>query len=298
MAIELVTKFQPYVDELFKNESKRDLLTNQDFTWTGAHSIKIYKISTATMNDYGRSGPAEGNWSRYGAIQGLDATTQEMTLTKDRSFTFVIDALDSDETGLQLQAASALARQLREIVVPEVDSYTYATMTANAGHKPDAVTLTTDSVYAEIMKGSEALDDAEVPEVGRVLLVNPATYALMKRSPDIILDTDVGQEARLRGVIGILDGAAVVKVPSVRLPKNFGFMLAHPSATVNPLKLEDYTIHQNPPGINGSLVEGRVCYGAFVLDNKADAIYYQEVSTATPVTPPSDKDENGNEDET
>lgn len=37
MAIDLVTKFQPYVDEQFKNESKRDLLTNQDFTWEGAH---------------------------------------------------------------------------------------------------------------------------------------------------------------------------------------------------------------------------------------------------------------------
>ena len=43
MAIDLVTKFQPYVDEQFKNESKRDLLTNQDFTWEGAHTIKIYK---------------------------------------------------------------------------------------------------------------------------------------------------------------------------------------------------------------------------------------------------------------
>ena len=73
------------------------------------------------------------------------------------------------------------------------------------------------------------------------------------------LDTDVGQDMRIKGVIGILDGAAVVKVPAVRLPKDFGFMLAHPSATVAPTKLEDYTIHQNPPGISGSLVEGRIC---------------------------------------
>lgn len=60
-------------------------------------------------------------------------------------------------------------------------------------------------------------------------------------------------------------------------------MLAHPCATVAPVKLEDYTIHENPPGISGSLVEGRICYDAFVLDNKVKAIYYQ----AQPVTPPS-----------
>lgn len=47
MAIELVTKYLPYVDEIFKAESKKSLLTNDDFDWTGAHTIKVYKIGTA-----------------------------------------------------------------------------------------------------------------------------------------------------------------------------------------------------------------------------------------------------------
>ena len=85
---------------------------------------------------------------------------------------------------------------------------------------------------------------------------------------------------RLKGVIGNLDGAAVVKVPAVRLPENFGFMLAHPSATVAPTKLEDYKVHQDPPGISGSLVEGRIVYDCFVLDNKVKAVYYQAASEA------------------
>ena len=46
--VNLVTKFQPYVDEQFKVESKLSLLTNQDFDWTGAHTVKIYKIGTST----------------------------------------------------------------------------------------------------------------------------------------------------------------------------------------------------------------------------------------------------------
>jgi len=49
MAIDLVTKFAPYTDEQFKNESKKSLLTNNDFDWTGAHTIKVYKISTSAM---------------------------------------------------------------------------------------------------------------------------------------------------------------------------------------------------------------------------------------------------------
>ncbi len=275
MAIDLVKKFQPYTDEQFSTESKKALLTNNDFDWTGAHTIKVYKVTTSKMNDYGRSGPAEGNWSRYGAVEGLDATTEEFTLKKDRSFTFAIDKLDEDETTNQLAAATALARQTREVVIPEVDAYTYGVMAANAGHKPTAKELTAANIYGEILAATEALDTAEAPETGRVLVVTPATYSLMKQSKDIVMETDIGNNLRLKGVLGILDGMNVQKIPANRLPAGFGFMVAHPCATVAPTKLEDYTIHDNPPGISGALVEGRICYDAFVLENKAKAIYYQ-----------------------
>lgn len=275
MAIELVTKYLPYVDELFTKESKKSILTNQDFSWTGAHTVKVYKVTTAEMNDYGRSGPAGGNWSRYGEVQGLDATTEELSLKKDRSFTFAIDKLDNDETGGALAGASALARQIRQVVIPEVDAYTYGVMTAGAGSKPAALALTSENIYTAITDGNTALDNADVPETGRVIVVTPDVYLLMKRCKDIILETDIGADMRLRGVIANLDGAAVIKVPKNRLPKDFGFMIAHPVATVAPTKLEDYKIHKDPPGISGELVEGRICYDAFVLENKAKAIYYQ-----------------------
>lgn len=68
MSVDLTTVFLPHVDEQFSTESKKSLLTNQDFSWAGAHSVKIYKISTSGMNDYGRNGPDSGNWSRYGPV--------------------------------------------------------------------------------------------------------------------------------------------------------------------------------------------------------------------------------------
>lgn len=281
MSIELATKFQPYTDEQFSTESKKALLTNQDFDWTGAHTVKVYKVTTSGMNDYGRNGPAEGNWSRYGAVKDLDATTEEFTLKKDRSFTFAIDKLDTDETAMQVQAASALARQQREVVIPEVDTYTYGVMCAGAGNKPAAVALTAENFYDEIIKASSVLDDAEVPETGRVLVVTPAGYQIMKKCKDIVMDTNIGNDLRLKGVIANLDGMSVQKIPANRLPADFGFMIAHPCATVAPTKLEEYKIHQDPPGISGNLVEGRICYDAFVLENKAKAIYYQAVPAAS-----------------
>ncbi len=66
MAINLVTQFLPHVDEMFYTESKKSLLTNQDFSWTGAHTVKVHKVNTVSMNDYDRAGSGS-NDSRYGA---------------------------------------------------------------------------------------------------------------------------------------------------------------------------------------------------------------------------------------
>lgn len=280
MAIELATQYLPYVDELFSTESRTSLITNQDFSWAGAHTVKVYSIGTTGMNDYDRNGATDG-LNRYGTPKDLDATTQEMTLKKDRSFTFVIDRLDNDETVGNLSGASALARQLRQVTIPEVDTYVYGVIAAGAGFKPDAVELTADNIYMEIIKASNELDNAEVPEDGRVIIVTPDTYLLMKQCKDITMETDVGNDMRLKGVISNLDGCLVVKVPKNRLPENTGFIMCHSVATVAPVKLESYKTHEDPPGINGTLVEGRICYDAFVLKNKTKAIYYQEIIPAT-----------------
>ena len=295
MAMDLTTKYQPYVDEVFTTESKKSLLTNNDFSWAGAHTIKVYKVTTGQMNDYDRPGENMGKvvvdedsetqtvmLSRYGAIESLDATTEEMTLKKDRSFTFAIDKLDADETQQQLSGASALARQQREVVIPEVDAYTYGVMATGAGTKPAALTLTETNIYTEIIKANTVLDDEEVPDDGnRSIVVTPAVLELMKKCDDITLNSDIGAELRLKGVVADLDGLHVIKVPKKRLPANFGFMVAHPCATVAPTKLEEYKLHSSPPFISGDLVEGRIVYDAFVLDNKKKAIYYQENKAAT-----------------
>lgn len=284
MSIELTTKYAPQTDELFKAESKISLLTNTDFDWTGAHAIKIYKLSTAPMNDYSRNRnsatvneDSAETLSRYGKLLDLSATTEELLLKHDRSFIFNIDRLDEDETQGQLEAGTALARELREVVVPEVDANVYTVMTSGAGNTPSPAALTAKNIYPSVLAASQALDDAEVPETERVLVVTPATYALLKQAAEFD-NTEIGAEMRARGVVAMLDGAAVVKVPAVRLPEKFGFMLAHPSATVAPVKLEDFGIHNDTPLSSGTIVTGRVCYDAFVLDNKKSGIYYQSTT--------------------
>lgn len=283
MSIELITKYLPYVDEIFTTEAKVSLLTNNSFDWVNAHTIKIYKVTVGEMFDYGRTGSPVTTGSipsRYGEIAPLNATTETMTLRKDRSFTFEIDRLDEEETGHALSSASALARQLRNVVVPEIDTYVIGQMAANAGKIEYAGTaLTPSTIYPAIIAGNNVLDTAEVPEDGRVLVVTPATWQIIKQA-QILDGTNIGTQARLTGVIGEIDGMKIVRVPAARVPANFGFMIAHPIATTFAQKLASYNTHHNPPGISGDLVEGRIVYDAYVLDNKKSALYLHSTGSA------------------
>lgn len=276
MAIDLATKYLPYVDEQFTTESKTSLITNKDFDFTGAKTVKVYKINTSQMNDYDRNGEGKYPNSRYGTISNLGGTTEEFTLSQDRSFTFAIDKLDRDETEKALNSASALARQNREVIIPELDSYVINKIIQGAGTNT-TTKLTATNIYDEILKANNELDNNLVPDGDRYLLVTPDIYLLIKKNKDFIMSTDIGQEMKVKGVIASVDGLTLIKVSKKVVPEDFGFLLIHPCATVAPIKLQDYKIHEDPPGINGDLVEGRYCYDAFVLDNKKKAIYYNKM---------------------
>lgn len=233
------------------------------------------------MQDYGRNQIKEGNWSHYGAVTTLDATTEEMTLKKDRSFTFEIDKLDEDETKGNLEAASALNRQLREKVLPEIEVHSYGEIIKRAGlRNSETAELTEGNIYEAITAASVVLDEAEVPEEGRYILVTPEVLRLMKLNNTLAVNEDIGKELRQKGAVAMLDGAAIIKVLSKRMPEGFKFLYGHPMAAAAPVKLADYKIHKDPPGLSGSLVEGRINYDAFVLDNKVNALYLYSTKVA------------------
>ena len=97
--------------------------------------------------------------------------------------------------------------------------------------------------------------------------------AVVTALPSFALESDVPSLA-LDYALDANNGVKIVKVPASRLPKDCAFILTHPIAATGPKQLEEYKIHDNPPGISGWLCEGRFIYDCFVLNEKADAIFY------------------------
>ena len=109
---------------------------------------------------------------------------------------------------------------------------------------------------------------------GRVAFCSYRFANLLMQDPAFIKYSDRSQDMVTKGILGEVDGCKIVKVPSSRLPQGAAFIITHSIAATGPKQLEDYRIHDDPPGISGWLVEGRFIYDCFVLNEKADAIYF------------------------
>ena len=267
----LASKYAKKVDERFTRESQAMLALNTDYSFTGVRTVNVYSIPTVAMSDYQRSGD-----HRYGVPNDLSRNVQTMTVGRDRAFTFIIDKGDKNQTQMVMDAGKALGRQLKEVWVPEFDAYVFRKLASEAtarGNFSNAE-ITKENAYEMFLGAMERLGNKNVPDNGRVAFCSYKFANYLKQDPAFIKTGDSSQEMLVKGVIGEVDGCRIVKVPSSRLPSGCAFLLTHPLAATAPKQLEEYKTHADPPGISGFLVEGRVVYDCFVLDEKADAIYY------------------------
>lgn len=270
MAVNYAEKFSQTIDEQLSKDSLTDKAVNKDYDFDGVNKVNVYSVETVPLNDYDIN--AKSN--RYGTPVELGNDVQTLELTQDKSFTFSIDRKNATDTMMAMSAAKALARELKEVVTPTIDRYRITKYTAEAlvAHTKEE-TLTTETAYSAFLEGSMVLFDAKVPTEGRIAFVTSAYYKAIKLDKNFVSSGDKGQEIAVTGAVGTIDKTTIIVAPADYFVKGTNFIICHPMAMTSPVKLADYKIHENPQGINGWLVEGRIYYDAFVLNNKKAAIY-------------------------
>lgn len=269
MAINYAEKYSPQVDERFKLGSLTTALVNNAYDWLGVATVKVYSVPTAEMNDYTLTGS-----NRYGTPAELNNEVQEMTLAKDRSFTFTIDKKSEDDAMGVMAAGAALARQIDEVIIPEIDTYRISKLVAGA---PTAnvikdIAVTKANAYEKFLSVQEILDNKKIPTGGRICMCTPGYYNMLKLDEAFTKKGDMATKIAINGLVGEVDGVYIIKAPKSYFPENVNFLITNPIVMPAPIKLTEYKIHDDAPGISGHLVEGRIRYDAFVLDQKKDAI--------------------------
>ena len=267
MSITLTEQFAEKVDERYHPISVTNAGTNQNYNWDGAKTIKVTSIGTVEMQDYTRS-------KGYGAVETADDLSNEiqtLTLTKDRYFRAKLDKMDENET--KIKGEEVLARQLREVTIPEIEAYRLQVMCKAIADNTQAIEQT-KGVYEHFLEANEKLDDLFVPQVTRVAFANPKFINALKLDPNFIKASDLGQEMLLRGQVGQVDGIPIIKTNAAWLKDDesgtnkFDCIIVDKNATVAPIKLAEYNANREHPDFSGTVFQGRFYYDCFVLNMK------------------------------
>ncbi len=269
MAINLASKYAAKIDERFKEKELTGYGLNTDYNWDGVDTISVYTVDTAPLNDYVKSGT-----NRYGTPEELGDTVASYKVETDKSFTYTIDEFYKKSQMGAKKAGESLARQIDEVIVPFKDKQRLKKWAETAEETAQQVTgtATKTNAYSLFLDMQEKLDNALVPTEGRIFYTTPAYYKVIKQDDTFIKSGDMSQKMLIKGQVGEIDGVKMVKCPASYFPEGVAGILVYTKSTISPSKLKDYKIHNDPVGINGDLVEGRIMMDTFVLEQKKKAV--------------------------
>lgn len=264
--VNYASKYSNQIDERFTLGSVTEKAVNQNYEFDGVNTVYIYSADTAEVNDYEMSGT-----NRYGTPDELGNRVQEQKLTQDKAFTFTIDRRNNDDTMMTQHAGRCLQRQIDEVIIPMMDKYRL-TKLADAATIINSGMFVNDNLYMRILDAGAQLTEKKVPRQGRIIYMTPQAHIALRLCKDYTGTGDTAAQIAQNGTAEIIDGMEVIVVPSDYLPEKAICLITHPCAMCSPVKLAEYNVHEDPPGISGWLIEGRTYYDAFVMNNKKAAI--------------------------
>ena len=298
-AITTQVDYTDLLDEVYKNaaktaglEAEQGMIRETELAGT----FLIAKMSLDALGDYSRA---------TGFVDGDATLTWEThTFSQDRARSFSIDNMDNLETA-DIAFGRLAGEFIRTAEVPEVDAYRFSVMAGGAGTEESA-DLTSSTTAEAVDTAQVVMDDAEVPEEGRILYATSQIIKNIQNSDLFTRNLDITTPSGINRTIQAYDGMEIVKVPQGRFYSaitmldgsttdeeaggytkaaggfDLNFMIVHPSSVISAVKHQKVRVFS--PDVNQDKdaykYDFRIYYDLFVLDNKTDGIYVHTVAQA------------------
>lgn len=220
--INYADQFSQFLVQKYEAEMRSYGLTqsNPQVQWLNAKTIKLPVITLSGYKDHTRSiGFNAGN---------LTNTWEAKTLAFDRDVEFFVDAMDVDETNMVASVANIQTVFEREQAIPETDAYRFSKLFSDfvtKGGTVNTTTLTTANFLDWFDTAMETMDDAGVPEEGRLLYLTPAMFKIAKNAQGLTRYMTVNgmADGAVNRKIWDLDDVEIVKVPKGRMKTQYDF---------------------------------------------------------------------------
>lgn len=301
--IDLVTKYLPLLDEVYRVNAKSSILEADPSLVRAteeANVVKINKLEMDGLADYSRqTGYSTGN---------IISTWETWTFRNDRGRRFNLDKMDNLES-LGLTFLNMAGQFMKQKVIPEKDAYTFSAVASANGVGGTTGTLSATSTKQAIETAIADLGEKEVDEANMVIFTTPTVKGYLETQLNRSLasgETSYGQklnyfneiplitvpQTRFYTGIDLLDGktsgeeaggyrkhVATGEAGDVA-GQNINFILMDKNAAVSITKNEVGQIIT--PEVNqlhdGWTFSFRFYYDVFTFENKAPGIYVHKVA--------------------
>lgn len=279
--------FKQLLQQKYEKELCSDALTksNTGITFINAQTIKLPRMALSGYKDHSRTpgfnaGTLSNDW-------------EAKKLSHDRDIEFFVDPMDIDETNLTVSVANIQNTFETEQAIPEKDSYRFSKLHAE-------LTTYNGSINTDVVEAANFLevfdeemckmDEAGVPEEGRILYVTPTMRKIIKNAEGIDRMISVSTPTNINRKVHSLDDVEIKMVPAARMKtkydftdgcvatadaKQINFILIHTSAVVCRDKysyIKLFTPGTDSRTADGYLYQNR-CYGdLFLLERKVDGV--------------------------
>lgn len=287
MPVNYATNYQQALQPLFRAglsfEALYNTSNNRLIKWTGAKTIQVPNITTGGFVDVNRDVVS-------GFTRRVDNSFTPYTLEHDREFSTLVDPMDIDETNMALSIANITQVFNSEHKIPEMDKYMASKLHAEfvaKGGEVDNTAPTAATILGLFDTMMEQMDEAEVPQEGRLLYLTPAMNTMLKSADGIQKSiqtralTGAGQASRN---VRSIDDVTLVTVPSSRMKTLYNFtngavvdpaagqinmIMIHPSTVFAPQKYEFVSVDQPSAKTGGkNLYYERKYWDVFLIEQK------------------------------
>jgi hypothetical protein len=245
-------------------------LVNRDFEGeiTGAGDVvHVRTFGNVTVNDYTRDMTI--------SFQSLTDPMVDLLIDQQKYFAFKVDDLDKAQANIDILEgyAARAAIAIRDVVDSRlIGHYTDVHGGNVIGTDLAPITLTKDNIYGYITQLGELLDESNVPQEGRNLVITPKFKTLLLQSDEFTRATSLGDNVIQNGYIGNVAGFSVhvtTNHPAVEGVVNLlAFTRDYISFASQVSKVETV----RPYNMFADAVKGLYLYGSKVMQPKAGAV--------------------------
>ena len=271
---------QKYAKELCSDELTK---SNPGVKFINAKTIKLPRMTVSGYKDHTRT-------------PGFNAGTmsndyEPKALAHDRDIEFWVDPMDIDETNLTLSVANIQNTFETEQAIPEKDSYRFSKLYSELSTFSGRInneTITATNFLEAFDTEMSYMDEAGVPEEGRILYVTPTMKKIVKEAEGIQRVMAVTTPSTINRNVHSLDDVTIKMVPAARMKtkynftegcvaaedaKQINFILIHPTCVVCRDKysyIKLFTPGTDSRTADGYLYQNRNYGDLFLLEKKVE----------------------------